>query len=76
VVLTLSLNGDAADVLALVIMVFTTLTVANVFIRDPLGRGSAEYGRLMWYNLSISRVGSINKDLCDEIHGIESCNDF
>ena len=47
VVLTLPLNGDA---LALVIMVLAALTVANIFAGDPLGRGSAGYGRLMRYN--------------------------
>lgn len=32
-------------------MVFAALTVANVFVGDPSGRGSAGYGRLMWYDL-------------------------
>ena len=36
VVLTLPLNGDAADALALVITVFAVLTVVNIFVGDPL----------------------------------------
>jgi hypothetical protein len=36
VVLTLPLNGDAVDVLALVITVFAALTVANILVGDPL----------------------------------------